>query len=256
MFYALVILLHRPFVSEGHLKSVADLAARDAFSICETAAAEIDVILRWYKTQFCIKSPPYFLSYATYVSATIHVRSATHNPKRSKAHQRLRNCLEILSQHQDLCHAPRRSMSILLDLVKRLNVDVGTDFAASTSRAARCEESRLEGGKETPTVASLPSLLDKFSNATSSDQAHPIDTADQRKISGLTLAGPAEISNTATGSGGLLAANDDSFRFIDSDFQPVSSGLDELLPDMYFDFDPLFGFDISQMDTGADSIFH
>ncbi|KAJ4308323.1 hypothetical protein N0V84_012163 [Fusarium piperis] len=122
MYNSLVILLHRPFVSDGHLQSVSASAARDAFSHCAVAALEIHHLLQVYRQHFCLKSVPYFVSYATYVSATIHVRMAAQTGPESGAHNYLRSCLEILGEHQAKCFAPRRTMKVLLSIMDRLYV--------------------------------------------------------------------------------------------------------------------------------------
>lgn len=238
MFHALLILLHRPFVSSGHLKPAATPATSDAFSICETAAAEIDVLLRWYKAQWCIKSPPYFISYSTYVSATIHVRTAAQNPPGSKAHQRLRNCLEILSEHQVVCHAPRRAMSLLLGLVRRLKVDVGGVFTASVSRTAE--------GEETSCVNTRSSLLTNPYDTMLATKHTAPESPGGTRSSTFTPGDPIQPPTTRTESDDVPSApapaDSHWFSQIAPESHPISYGLDEMLPDMSFDFDPLFGF--------------
>jgi hypothetical protein len=250
MFHSLLILLHRPFVSEGHLKSAAESTANGAFAICQTAASEIDVVIRWYKSQWCIKSPPYFVSYSTYVSATIHVRTAAQNPPGSKAHQSLRNCLEILSEHQNVCHAPRRSMDILLELVRRLEVDVGAVFTASVSRTEDCESSKLEDQKKTPSGNSKSTLLESPSNNVVSRQTHAPEMVSAMRSFNFTAGDLMQPSNMRTESDEATSTPVDRNLFgqIDSESYSVNYGLDELLPDMSFDFDPLFGFNDFQMD--------
>ena len=136
MYHALVILLSRPFVSDGHLQALSqEQHAELAFSACVTAATEIDAILRLYKAHFCLKTCPYFISYATYASGTIHARVAAQRPAGSQSQQMLRHCLEVLSEQQKECHAPRQSMKTLLILAKRLGVDVGAGLTADRSRA-------------------------------------------------------------------------------------------------------------------------
>jgi hypothetical protein len=135
MYNALVILLSRPFLSEGHLQALSEEHAGLAFTACVTAATEIDAILRLYKTHFCLKTCPYFISYATYASGTIHARVAAQRPAGSQSQQMLRHCLEVLSEQQKECHAPRQSMKTLLVLAKRLGVDVGAGLRADRSRA-------------------------------------------------------------------------------------------------------------------------
>ncbi|KAJ4087645.1 hypothetical protein NW756_007793 [Fusarium oxysporum] len=126
---SLIILIYRPFLSEGHLTSVSTTVAPEAFFNCVTAAIEIHQILLLYRQQFCFRTAPYFISYATYVSATIHVRMAAQKSVGSQAHLCLRNCLEILSEQQTWCHAPKRTMKILLGIMNRLGINVG-EFVA------------------------------------------------------------------------------------------------------------------------------
>jgi hypothetical protein len=135
MYHALTILLSRPFLSEGHLQTLSKEHAGLAFTACVTAATEIDAILRLYKMHFCLRTCPYFISYATYASGTIHARVAAQRPAGSQSQQMLRHCLEVLSEQQKECHAPRQSMKTLLGLVKRLGVDVGGGLRAERSRA-------------------------------------------------------------------------------------------------------------------------
>lgn len=148
MYHSLIILLHRPFLSDGHLKSIA-VHTRDDFTICEAAACSIDVLLACYAKKWCMKTVPYFISYATYVSATIHVRAAARH-SRGGAHQRLRRCLDILSEHQKVCHAPRRALANLLLVVQRLGVDVGSvpvlPSRTETCNAASMQTQLMESG--------------------------------------------------------------------------------------------------------------
>lgn len=121
MYNSMVILLHRPFVSDGHLQSTSS-GAGQAFSYCATAALEIDKILQLYQEHFCMSTTPYFVSYATYVSATIHVRIAAQRQSDSSAHKCLQRCLDALGEHQTICHAPRQTIRILKGLILRLGV--------------------------------------------------------------------------------------------------------------------------------------
>lgn len=124
MYYSLIILLHRPFVSDGHINTTSPSVIRDAFTACAAAAAGIDATLRVFLQRFCVTTVPYFMSYATYVSATIHVRIAAQSGRDSEAYKSLENCLDILSQQQSVCRGPRRARRILLGLAKRLNIHV------------------------------------------------------------------------------------------------------------------------------------
>lgn len=98
--------------------------------------------MKLYKQHFCLKSCPYFISYATYASGTIHARVAAQRPIGSPFHQMFRRCLEILATQQEQRHAPRQSMKALLRLAKSLNVDVGSGLTAAISRTDRRDDNQ------------------------------------------------------------------------------------------------------------------
>ncbi|CZR54255.1 related to pathway-specific regulatory protein nit-4 [Phialocephala subalpina] len=131
MFNVLIILLHRPFVSDGHLNSTSSIIALNAFSICPAAAFEIDQLLRTYGQPFCFKATPYIMSYATYVSATIHVRLAAQREHGSDAHKALQRCLDVLEKQQSSCWSPRRAKLVIHALIARM----GVVLEATESRA-------------------------------------------------------------------------------------------------------------------------
>ena len=143
MYNSLVILLNRPFVSDGHLQCTSQTIATTAFAACVTAAQEINKILLLYRGHFCMKRPPYFISYATYVSATIHARIAAQQRPGSEAHRRLQNCLFALAEQQVGCHGPRRMLRIVKSLLRYLGVrveEVPEVSGASCSGGGRPED--------------------------------------------------------------------------------------------------------------------
>ncbi|KAK9486439.1 fungal-specific transcription factor domain-containing protein [Lipomyces starkeyi] len=133
MFKVMMILLHRPFVSDGHLQSTSPSVASEAFSICSVAASEIDHILRTYERYFCLRSSPYIISYATYVSATIHVRIAAQRTTGSEAHKSLRRCVDVLNIHQTVCWSARRAKRIVDILIARMGVVLDTEALDGSS---------------------------------------------------------------------------------------------------------------------------
>jgi hypothetical protein len=104
----------------------------DSFSKCSTAAFDIDKILRTYEQSYCLKTAPYIMSYATYVSATIHVRLAAQRSGPSDAHEALRNCMKILDLQQSVCWAPRRAKRVIDVLVARLGIVLYDEVAPHT----------------------------------------------------------------------------------------------------------------------------
>ncbi|KAJ9611500.1 hypothetical protein H2200_004684 [Cladophialophora chaetospira] len=74
LYHSLLILLHRPFISDGHLRSTATPSL--SWGRCTSAARSITSISLAWKTAYTLRGAPYLLSYAIYVACTIHVRNA------------------------------------------------------------------------------------------------------------------------------------------------------------------------------------
>ncbi|KAL1954813.1 hypothetical protein VTO42DRAFT_543 [Malbranchea cinnamomea] len=74
LYHSLIILLHRPFISDGHLRSA--VVPASSWERCTSAARSITHIALSYQSAYTLRSAPYILSYAVYVACTIHVRNA------------------------------------------------------------------------------------------------------------------------------------------------------------------------------------
>ncbi|KAF3008024.1 hypothetical protein E8E14_003176 [Neopestalotiopsis sp. 37M] len=75
-YHSLVILLNRPFVSDGHLRTQSRADTRSCWKKCMAAARSITGIVSAYRATYTLRGAPYLTSYAAYVSCTIHVRNA------------------------------------------------------------------------------------------------------------------------------------------------------------------------------------
>lgn len=124
LYNVLLILLHRPFVAEGHLHTNDLSVAVSSFTICTAAANRIIYLLRAYDQAFSIRRAPYLISYATYVAATIHVRVAAQREGGSQAHASLRTCLDIFQKNKETNWAVRRAENVILHLMDRMGVDL------------------------------------------------------------------------------------------------------------------------------------
>lgn len=74
IYYSLIILLHRPLISDGHLRLLAP--PESSWKRCTDAAREITGLVVIYQSEYTLRSAPYLLGYALYVACTIHVRNA------------------------------------------------------------------------------------------------------------------------------------------------------------------------------------
>ena len=133
MFHVVQILLHRPFVSYGHLQSVLPEVAIDSFSICAAAANCIAQYLESYNHVHSFKFAPFFLFYASYVSATIHVRIAAQRHLNSDAFACLRMCLSVFDQNELNNPAVKKAKAVIQKLMDRMGVKLPDTHSSTTA---------------------------------------------------------------------------------------------------------------------------
>lgn len=165
MYHVLSILLHRPFVADGHLYNTSRSIPVNSFLICASAADSIAALLRVYDRTFSVRHAPYLISYATYVAATIHVRIAARRNTASEARANLQTCLGVFRDNEQTNWAVRRAKSIVEGLIQRLGVnlaELGGDprgaapptqarpgSPSQQGQAVRVEDDRAPGGMST-----------------------------------------------------------------------------------------------------------
>lgn len=122
MYNVLIILLHRPFVADGHLYNTARSISINSLITCASAADSIVALLRTYDHTFSVRRAPYLISYSCYVAATIHTRIAAKRSVESEAHGNLETCLAMFRENQETNWAVKRAYAIIQNLIKRLGV--------------------------------------------------------------------------------------------------------------------------------------
>ncbi|KAF5604188.1 Nit-4-like protein [Fusarium pseudocircinatum] len=125
VYYSLIILVHRPFISDDHLRSTA--TSRRSWEQCTVAARCITSIASVYKLTYGLNGAPYVLAYTVYVACTIHVRNAASQSQTRDHLTMLKSSLECLDE---LCTAnpgvakPAKSIRRLIE-ANRLNLLTG-----------------------------------------------------------------------------------------------------------------------------------
>ncbi|KAI7608932.1 hypothetical protein KC343_g12511 [Hortaea werneckii] len=152
------VLLHRPFVSDGHLNSIAPDIAKSSFTACATAATEIVSIVRVYDKVFSIRRAPYLMSYATYLAATIHVRIAAKRTSSSEAHRCLRTCLWVFEQNSETNYAVRKATRVIEGLMKRMQVSVSQDERHHSGQATSWTQQPAEMTPSSGELLAQPTL--------------------------------------------------------------------------------------------------
>lgn len=169
MYHVLVILLHRPFVADGHLYSTSRSISVESFMKCASAASSIVLLLRAYHFAFSVQPAPYLISYATYVAATIHSRIAAKRGHESTAYSNLATCLAVFQINQKTNPAVRKATLIVQSLMKKLGVVIATipgdalemDQAGSASRQAVDSDDECESRPEVPPGSEMESNVEQ-----------------------------------------------------------------------------------------------
>ncbi|KAF1972047.1 hypothetical protein BU23DRAFT_469545 [Bimuria novae-zelandiae CBS 107.79] len=127
LYHVLVILLHHPFIADGHHYHKSRSVSANSLRACATAANSIVLLVRAYDKAFSVRRAPYLISYATYMAATIYVRIAAKREPGSDAHKNLGTCLAVFNENQQTNSAVRRANALVQNLMKRLGVRVPSD---------------------------------------------------------------------------------------------------------------------------------
>lgn len=124
LYHSLTILVHRPFISDGHLRS-AGTPIR-SWEKCTVAARCITSITLAYKTAFSLASAPYVLGYTIYVACTVHVRNAASHDRAEHSSLLMASlkCLDELCVANPGVAKPANIIRRLVEMNK-LDLDMG-----------------------------------------------------------------------------------------------------------------------------------
>ena len=121
-YHVLVIQLHHPLLARGHSFPTPPADAPESLALCAAAATEIVHLLVAYDRTFSIRKAPYLIAYATYVSATIHVRIAARQLPTPDTNPYLRTCLDLLNQNRDTNPGVDNAKASLMGFMDRMGV--------------------------------------------------------------------------------------------------------------------------------------
>ncbi|PVH70630.1 hypothetical protein DL98DRAFT_436646 [Cadophora sp. DSE1049] len=143
VYNVLVILTHRLLLSDKGSVSSSPTQNTEALNACMTAANEITKILQVYEGLYNPSSATFALSYATYISAKVHLHVLAYPGSHTSTLDSLRICLKALDQQQHLYSASIRAMAMTKKLMTRTGVNADeharsslTDESLQTTRDA------------------------------------------------------------------------------------------------------------------------
>ncbi|KAF7195539.1 hypothetical protein HII31_03133 [Pseudocercospora fuligena] len=147
------ILLHRPFVSDGHLHSNSPSVAVGSFKQCATAATNIVKLVRMYDRAYSVSRAPYLISYATYMAATIQARIASKRGASSEAHGCSRTCMSVLRHNSETNYAVRKAIYVIENLMARLGVEAADTLQNTTKDSSTTSNDHLRPMSTDPSIS-------------------------------------------------------------------------------------------------------
>lgn len=235
MYNVLTILLHRPFVSDGHLQAGRREVALGSFVTCAEAGMRIVNLVKAYGYYFSIRQAPYLISYSMYVGATILVRLAAQREPGSEAHEALLVCMSTFNKNQETNYAVKRMNLAIENLARRVNVKLNPDNAGSSEEPSDHPLPEKQASRDEAGPAESNSLVDDIDFSTIAPQID-IDAIFQSFLRGQPTVGRVPF---------LDAGNVNPVPHASS-IEPLTSTSMNSLGDLYNDL--LFGFNGSVVD--------
>lgn len=159
MYHVFVILLHRPYLSRGHLYSP-EVASHCLFS-CAKAAMRIAYIVQSYAAAFTVRRAPYFVAYSSYVASTILIRVAARQEASCNTHKCLGICLKILEENEKINTGIKRANYVVGKLLKGTGLGTFHSTSESEGNGNIFGETVSDEIEVSPTEVS--SIIDSFS---------------------------------------------------------------------------------------------
>lgn len=138
LYHALTILLNRPFLPHGHLRSDDAASGRSAWKACVDAASSISSLMNLYRQTVSMKGAPQLISYINFCAAGIHVRVAAQlqqsntsgegaNTAAAASSRRyelkaLRQCLQDFEENQDPNPGVVKAKSVIRNMAERAGI--------------------------------------------------------------------------------------------------------------------------------------
>lgn len=258
MYHVLVILLHHPFVADGHLYSTSRSISVNSLKCCATAANDIVHLVRVFDKAFSVRRAPYLISYATYVAATIHVRIAAKRGPGSDAHSSLAACLAVFRENQETNPAVRRANALVQNLMKRLGVRMHSiDECRIHKESDGGSQRQSPGAISNATMGRGPSLqgldldgiIQSFVREQENAQITQAGTPDHSAMNTPTLLVPPRAPAVA---GSMLDAGGPDVNSLHYDYngQWLAQGQHQLYGDVSVPVDDLYyGFNSAALDS-------
>jgi hypothetical protein len=146
IYHALRILLHRPLVADGHLRSASPPAV--SWKRCSEAAEKITQIVALYRQLYTLRGAPYLISYGLYVACTIHVRNMGVNTTGSEVVNETSSKLERSVRWLEELAVPNPAVAKTVSIIRKLMSARGVSLHSFTDTAGAAVQEELANTEE------------------------------------------------------------------------------------------------------------
>ncbi|KAJ9478979.1 putative transcription factor [Pseudozyma hubeiensis] len=221
LYHALTILLNRPFLPHGHLRSDDAASGRSAWKACVDAASSISSLMNLYRQTVSMKGAPQLISYINFCAAGIHVRVAAQLQQSNNTSgeaaantaaassrryelKALRQCLQDFEENQDPNPGVVKAKSVIRNMAERAGIleliqDDGEEGGLSPMNQDESPTTSSSGGHSNGRTVGVPGF-----ESTSGNEAIG------RHGTALTMATPSSSASmtapSATGGGATATA--------------------------------------------------
>lgn len=258
LYHALTILLNRPFLPHGHLRSDDAASGRSAWKACVDAASSISSLMNLYRQTVSMKGAPQLISYINFCAAGIHVRVAAQLQQSNTSGEgattaaaassrryelkALRQCLQDFEENQDPNPGVVKAKSVIRNMAERAGI------------LNLLQDGLGDGGLSPINHDESPPLITAAATASSSEvmagnpaarQSNAISTTTSTSanaVAGTALSRTSAIDNSVLG---VTPPYEIDFESILASFDQIEAGRDGLFPattDANTNSDILFGF--------------
>lgn len=259
MYHVLMILLHHPFVADGHLYNTSRSISVNSLKCCATAANDIVHLVRVFDKAFSVRRAPYLISYATYVAATIHARIAAKRGPGSDAHSSLAACLAVFQENQETNPAVRRANALVQNLMKRLGVRMQSidecrihkDNSGGSQRQSPESIANLSGRGPSLQGLDIDGIIQSFVREQENAQANQVGTPDHIAINTATPT-PMQPPRASAVAGSVLDADGHDVNSMSYDYNGpwLAHGQHQMYGDSAVPVDDLYyGFNSAALDS-------
>ncbi|KAH8697930.1 hypothetical protein BGW36DRAFT_450694 [Talaromyces proteolyticus] len=194
-FHMLLILLHRPFLPEGHLRHLGGANENMHREICLSSAFQIYELAKLYRDTFTLRKATYMFSYCLFCAASIMPFGPSGSVDHSQRHIAGWFWIALKELQKGANFGLRRPIMIIRSLIEHAGLDLNSILAQAGSTSASALETgtpstRTNGGHHSHFLGAIDASGASLSQGSNLDTQVPeLDDSDFERLCRDLLSG-------------------------------------------------------------------